>query len=139
MYSLRVTAPDGTTRTHPFPGTQVTIGRDASNTIVLEGTGVSAFHCMIEVHAGGVCTLKERGYDIVYYLWVGLFAPKGTPPAIVQALAAAIDKAGASAQFNAAMANIGLEPGYLSAADFSKFWDEDAKRSDDAVRQIGKV
>lgn len=61
MYSLRVTAPDGTTRTHPFPGTQVTIGRDASNTIVLEGTGVSAFHCMIEVQAGGVCTLKERG------------------------------------------------------------------------------
>jgi LysM repeat protein len=61
MFSLRVTAPDGTTRTHPFPGTQVTIGRDASNTIVLEGTGVSAFHCMIEVQAGGVCTLKERG------------------------------------------------------------------------------
>jgi len=61
MYSLRVTAPDGTTRTHPFPGTQVTIGRDASNTIVLEGNGVSAFHCMIEVQAGGICTLKERG------------------------------------------------------------------------------
>jgi tripartite-type tricarboxylate transporter receptor subunit TctC len=86
-----------------------------------------------------VPTMKERGYDIVYYLWVGLFAPKGTPAAIVQALAAAIDKAGASAQFNAAMTNIGLEPGYLSAADFAKFWDEDANRSDDAVRQIGKV
>jgi len=86
-----------------------------------------------------VPTMKERGYDIVYYLWVGLFAPKGTPPAIVQVLTAAIDKAGASAQFNAAMANIGLEPAYLSAADFSRFWDEDAKRSDDAVRQIGKV
>ena len=25
-----------------------------------------------------VPTLKERGYDVVYYLWVGLFVPKGT-------------------------------------------------------------
>ena len=33
-----------------------------------------------------VPTLKERGYDIVYYLWVGLFAPKGTPAAIVSTL-----------------------------------------------------
>jgi tripartite-type tricarboxylate transporter receptor subunit TctC len=86
-----------------------------------------------------VPTLKERGYDVTYYLWVGLFAPKGTPAAIVSTLAAAIDKAGASPQFNDAMAKIGLEPSYLSAADFTAFWDEDGKRSDDAVRQIGKV
>ena len=81
-----------------------------------------------------VPTLKEKGFDVVYYLWVGLFAPKGTPAPIVATLAAAIDKAGASAQFTAAIANLGLEPTYLSAADFAKFWDEDAKRSDDAVQ-----
>ncbi len=23
--------------------------------------------------------MKELGYNIEYYLWVGLFAPKGTP------------------------------------------------------------
>jgi tripartite-type tricarboxylate transporter receptor subunit TctC len=86
-----------------------------------------------------VPTLKERGLDVTYYLWVGLFAPKGTPAPIVSQLAKAIDQAGASAQFTAAIANIGLEPGYLSTADFTKFWDEDGKRSDDAVRQIGKV
>ena len=86
-----------------------------------------------------VPTLKERGLDLTYYLWVGLFAPKGTPTPIVATLTAAIDKAGASPEFNAAIANIGLEPGYLSAADFTKFWDEDGQRSDDAVRQIGKV
>jgi tripartite-type tricarboxylate transporter receptor subunit TctC len=86
-----------------------------------------------------VPTLKERGIDMTYYLWVGLFAPKGTPAPVVATLTAAVDKAGASPEFNAAIANIGLEPGYLSAADFAKFWDEDGKRSDDAVRQIGKV
>jgi tripartite-type tricarboxylate transporter receptor subunit TctC len=86
-----------------------------------------------------VPTLKERGYNVVYYLWVGLFVPKGTPAPIVSTLSNAIDKAAASPQFTTAIANIGLEPSYLPAADFAKFWDEDAKRSDDAVRQIGKV
>ncbi len=86
-----------------------------------------------------VPTLKERGYDIVYYLWVGLFAIKGTPAPIVAKLGEALDKACASAQFTAAIANLGLEPTYLSAAAFAKFWDEDSKRSDEAVRQIGKV
>jgi tripartite-type tricarboxylate transporter receptor subunit TctC len=86
-----------------------------------------------------VPTLKERGYDLVYYLWVGLFVPKGTPPAIVATLTGAIEKAAANPQFGTAIANIGLEPGFLNAADFTKFWDEDAKRSDDAVKSIGRV
>jgi tripartite-type tricarboxylate transporter receptor subunit TctC len=86
-----------------------------------------------------VPTLKERGYDVVYYLWVGLFAPKGTPAPIVSTLAGAIDKAAVSPTFSGAIAKIGLEPGYLNAAAFTKFWDEDGKRTDEAVRQIGKV
>jgi tripartite-type tricarboxylate transporter receptor subunit TctC len=86
-----------------------------------------------------VPTLKERGYDVVYYLWVGLFAIKGTPAPILATLSTALDQASANPQFTAAIANLGLEPTYLSAADFARFWDEDAKRSDEAVRQIGKV
>jgi len=86
-----------------------------------------------------VPTLKERGFDVTYFLWVGLFALKGTPAPILAALSAALDQAGKNPQFTAAIANLGLEPTYLSAADFTKFWDEDSKRSDEAVRQIGKV
>jgi tripartite-type tricarboxylate transporter receptor subunit TctC len=86
-----------------------------------------------------VPTMRELGYDVTYYLWVGLFAPKGTPAPIVATLTAAIDKAAASPQFIEPLTNIGLEPSYLPAAEFAKFWDEDGKRSDDAVRQIGKV
>ena len=86
-----------------------------------------------------VPTLKERGIDTVYYLWVGLFAPKGTPDAVLKTLSAAMDQASASAPFGTAIANLGLEPTYLNAAEFAKFWDADAKRSDDAVQQIGKV
>src|SRR4029453_6749696 len=37
-----------------------------------------------------VPTLKELGYDVEYYLWVGIFAPKGTPAPIVSTLRSAI-------------------------------------------------
>jgi tripartite-type tricarboxylate transporter receptor subunit TctC len=86
-----------------------------------------------------VPTLKERGFDVTYYLWVGLFALKGTPAPIFSALSAALDQAGKNPQFTTAIANLGLEPTYQSAAEFTKFWDEDSKRSDEAVLQIGKV
>ena len=86
-----------------------------------------------------VPTMKELGYDVTYYLWVGLFAPKGTPAPIVSAWTAAIDKVGTSKQFIDPLVNIGLEPSYLPQAEFAKFWEEDGKRSDEAVRQIGKV
>lgn len=84
-------------------------------------------------------TLKELGRDLEYYLWVGLFAPKGTPQPILSAASAAMDKAAGAEQFTKAVANVGLEGGYLSAADFVKFWDVDAARSDEAVKLIGRV
>jgi tripartite-type tricarboxylate transporter receptor subunit TctC len=86
-----------------------------------------------------VPTFKELGYDAEYYLWVGLFAPKGTPADIVRKLSSAIDQAAATEPFKAAIANMGQEYAYMSAAEFAKFWDIDAKRSDAAVKSIGRV
>src|SRR4051812_5959231 len=86
-----------------------------------------------------VPTMKELGYDVTYYLWVGLFAPKGTPAPIISTLTAAIDKAAASPQYIEPLTNVGLEPSYQNAAEFAKFWDEDVKRSEETIRQIGKV
>ena len=85
-----------------------------------------------------VPTLKELGYDVEYYLWVGIFAPKGTPPAIVTTLRDAIGKAVQSDQFKTALANAGQELDYLDGPDFQKFWDIDGKRTDDAVISIGR-
>jgi tripartite-type tricarboxylate transporter receptor subunit TctC len=85
-----------------------------------------------------VPTMKELGYDVEYYLWVGLFAPKGTPAPIVSTLTAAIDKAATADQFKNAVVNIGLDVGYLNAADFAKFWDTDAKLAEEAVQLIGR-
>jgi tripartite-type tricarboxylate transporter receptor subunit TctC len=85
-----------------------------------------------------VPTLKELGFDVEYYLWVGIFAPKGTPPAIVTTLREAIGKAVQSDSFKAALTNAGQQPAYLDGPDFQKFWDADGKRTDDAVISIGK-
>ena len=86
-----------------------------------------------------VPTLKELGYDVEYYLWVGLFAPRGTPAKIVSTLDGAIGKAANSDQFKSTIGNLGLDPAYLNAADFAKFWAADAKRADEAVQLIGRV
>ena len=85
-----------------------------------------------------VPTLKELGFDVEYYLWVGIFAPRGTPPEIVTTLRAAIDKAAHSPEFVAALTNAGQELAYLDGPDFQKFWDIDGQRTDEAVIAIGK-
>ncbi|HEU0160555.1 MAG TPA: tripartite tricarboxylate transporter substrate binding protein [Hyphomicrobiaceae bacterium] len=84
-------------------------------------------------------TLKELGFDVEFSLWVGLFAPKGTPDAIIAKLREETKKAAASEQFAKAIDNIGDVLAYQDQPEFAKFWDEDARRVEDAVRSIGKV
>ncbi len=86
-----------------------------------------------------VPTLKEHGYDIEFYLWVGLFAPKGTPDNIVAFWRDAAKKAAAAEAFGKAMNNIGQEVAYMDQPEFRAFWDTDARRVESAVQSIGKV
>ena len=82
-----------------------------------------------------VPTMKELGYNIEFYLWVGLFAPKGTPAPIINTLRDVSKKAAADEKFAAAMENLGQDVAYLDQAEFKTFWDSDAKRVEDAVRR----
>jgi tripartite-type tricarboxylate transporter receptor subunit TctC len=86
-----------------------------------------------------VPTLKELGYDVEFSIWVGLFAPKGTPDAAIARLGAETKKIATSEQFKTMMTNLGDEVGYLDQAAFTKFWAEDAKRVEAAVQSIGLV
>jgi tripartite-type tricarboxylate transporter receptor subunit TctC len=86
-----------------------------------------------------VPTMKELGYNVEFYLWVGMFTPKGTPGNVVTTLRDASRKAVADAKFKQSIANLGLDMAYLDQAEFKAFWDADAKRVVDAVRSIGKV
>jgi tripartite-type tricarboxylate transporter receptor subunit TctC len=86
-----------------------------------------------------VPTFKEAGYDLDYYFWVGLFAPKSTPEPVIKTLRTAVDTAAHSEHFKTALANLGQELAYMDQPEFAKFWAADAKRMEDAIHQIGRV
>ena len=86
-----------------------------------------------------VPTLKELGYDVEFSIWVGLFAPKGTPDAVIARLREETRKVVASEQFKGAIANVGDVVAHLDQPEFKAFWDTDAKRVEAAVQSIGKV
>src|SRR5260370_27762817 len=60
-----------------------------------------------------VPTMKELGFDVEYYLWVGMFAPKGTPADVITYLREVGDKAPHRDLFKAALANLGQGPAYM--------------------------
>jgi tripartite-type tricarboxylate transporter receptor subunit TctC len=86
-----------------------------------------------------VPTLKELGYDVEYYLWVGLFAPKGTPDPVINHLGQALNAAAHSEAFKAALVNLGQELDYMDQRQFAQFWEADTRRIEAAIRIIGKV
>jgi tripartite-type tricarboxylate transporter receptor subunit TctC len=67
-------------------------------------------------------TAKEQGFpQIEIGHWAGLFAPKGTPPAIVERMSKALEAAVRSKEFRDKMVPSGIEPEPGSTADFVKF------------------
>jgi tripartite-type tricarboxylate transporter receptor subunit TctC len=86
-----------------------------------------------------VPTMKELGFDIEYYLWVGIFAPKGTPDSAISVLRKTISEAAHSAQYKGNLDTLGLELEYMDAPEFAKFWAADSKNVIAAVDAIGKV
>ena len=86
-----------------------------------------------------VPTFKEEGYDLEYYFWVGIFAPKGTPAPVIDVLRDGLNKAAHSQQFLGTIANLGQELAYMDQPEFAKFWAADAKKMEDAINAIGRV
>ena len=86
-----------------------------------------------------VPTLKELGYDVEYYLWIGIFAPKGTPAATVKALRDAVRQSVQDPEFRSAMEKAQTPIAYQDADEFKAFWDKDAHTLAEVVKRIGKV
>lgn len=84
-------------------------------------------------------TLKELGYDVEFYSWAGLFAPKDTPPEVIKILRKATRQAVDSPEFKTAMNKMQAPIAYLDADEFQKFWYEDYDRLAQAIRKIGKI
>jgi len=83
--------------------------------------------------------LKDAGFPVQFAQWSALFAPAGTPDAIVQRLRAAARKAAADTAVVQTITRAGSPIEYLDAPEFQAYWDADAKVMVEAVRRIGKV
>lgn len=67
-----------------------------------------------------VPTAREQGFDLNLEAWRGIAVPKGTPPAVIATLEAAIKATVASPEFVEASARLGVKPAFLPAAEFGR-------------------
>ena len=86
-----------------------------------------------------VPTLKETGYDVEAYLWVGLFTTAGAPEATMTKLREVIKNSVADPLFQDAMAKSQVVIDYRDAPEFRKFFDADYKRMAVALKAIGRI
>lgn len=87
-----------------------------------------------------VPTFRELGYkDVEYYIWAGMFAPRGTPEPVMKVLRDTARRATEDPGFRKAMANVDSLVQYMDAPDFNQYWQADAKRLAALVKIVGKV
>ncbi len=86
-----------------------------------------------------VPTVKEIGYNVEYYIWSGLFAPAGTPEGVMQRLREAMKRVVDDSEFKTSLVKLETPIAYLDAPAFQKFFEQDAQRLIEVVRQIGKI
>jgi tripartite-type tricarboxylate transporter receptor subunit TctC len=90
-------------------------------------------------HFQDVPTMRELGYDVEYYLWTGIFAPRSTPPAAVRVLREATRKAVQDPEFRSAMEKIQTPIAYLDSDEFKTAWDQEARLLAEVIRRIGRI
>jgi tripartite-type tricarboxylate transporter receptor subunit TctC len=87
-----------------------------------------------------VPTFKELGYpEAEFYIWAGLFAPKGTPEPVLAKLREAARAGVADPDFKAAMDKLETPIAFKQGAEFQKFFEADAHRLAEGVRKVGRV
>jgi tripartite-type tricarboxylate transporter receptor subunit TctC len=85
-------------------------------------------------------TFKEHGYpDVEFYIWAGLFGPRGLPEPIMTRLREAMKQAMSDPEVRKTFETAGSPPAYQDASEFAKFVEADSARLIVAVQKIGKV
>ena len=85
-------------------------------------------------------TFKELGFaDVEFYIWAGLFAPKGVPEPILSKLGEAMRTAMSQPETTKAFEAAGSPSAYLDAAAFQAFIEKDGARLIAAVKRIGRI
>ena len=87
-----------------------------------------------------VPTFKELGYpDAEFYIWAGVFAPKGTPEPVLAKLRETLRVAVGEPEFKGAMDKLETPIVFKQGEEFQKFFDADARRLAAGARKVGRV
>lgn len=87
-----------------------------------------------------VPTFKELGYpDAEFYIWAGVFAPRGTPEPVLQKLRDAVRLAVSDGDFKASMDKLETPVTFKQGEEFRRFFETDARRLAEGVRKVGRV
>ena len=87
-----------------------------------------------------VPTFRELGYpDAEFYIWAGLFAPKGIPEAVLQKLREGVRTAVGDLEFKTAMDRLETPIAFKQGEEFQRFFEADAKRLAEGVRKVGRI
>jgi tripartite-type tricarboxylate transporter receptor subunit TctC len=101
----------------------------------LAGWGESRVAALPEVP-----TFKELGYpDAEFYIWAGVFAPKGTPEPVLARLREGLRAAVADPEFKGAMDKLETPIVFKQGDDFARFFAADARRLAEGVRKVGRI
>ncbi|MFM1788301.1 MAG: hypothetical protein RLZZ166_768 [Pseudomonadota bacterium] len=101
---------------------------------VLAHWGTAKLESMPEVPS-----LKSLGVNAQFAQWSGVFAPAGTPEAVVKRLRDAAKAAANDPKVKEAIIKAGSPVMYMDAPEFAKYWADDAKVLAGVVKKIGKV
>ena len=87
-----------------------------------------------------VPTFKELGLpEAEFYIWAGLFAPKGTPEPVLAKLRETTRSAVNDPGFRSAMEKLETPIVFKQGDEFQKFFEADARRLAEGVRRVGKI
>ncbi len=84
-----------------------------------------------------VPTFREQGYDLVATPWYGLFAPAGTPPAIVERLSKAVIAVIHEPALHKRLIDMGVEPTGLGPEKLAAIMKQDYERWGPPIRASG--
>ncbi|MFN7087710.1 MAG: Bug family tripartite tricarboxylate transporter substrate binding protein [Burkholderiales bacterium] len=83
--------------------------------------------------------LKDFGYDVEAYLWVGLFTAASTPEPVQAKMRELIRKVAADPLFKQALEKAHVVLDYRDAPEFRQFFDADYQRMAVVIKKIGKL
>src|SRR5882672_5786907 len=87
-----------------------------------------------------VPTFKELGYsEAEFYIWAGVFAPRGTPEPVLAKLREALRASVNDGDFKAAMDKLETPVVFKQGDEFTRFFEADARRLAEGVRKVGRI